>query len=130
MNADVSEWIRLAEMDLSAAHHMFDTFFPQPLEIVCFHSQQAAEKMLKCYLVSQEIEPPKIHDMRKLCEMCIEIESGFNEIFTEAALLTRYAVSLRYPAELGLIENDAEKAMEHADIVMAFVKAILGAEIP
>ena len=125
MNADISEWVRLAEMDLSTARHMFYTFYPIPLEIVCFHSQQTAEKMLKAYLVSQGIEPPKIHDMRKLCDMCIEIEKNFDEIFTEAVLLTRYAVRLRYPIELELIESDASKAIEYADKVMSFVKTLI-----
>ena len=124
MNADISEWIRLAEMDLATARHMFYTSYPKPLEIVCFHSQQTAEKMLKAYLVSQGIEPPKIHDMRKLCEMCLEIEKNLEEIFIEAVLLTRYAVGLRYPAELELIESDAEKAIEYAEKVMSFVKTI------
>ena len=124
-NNDISEWIRLAEMDLATAHHMFNTFHPKPLEVVCFHSQQAAEKMLKCYLVSHEIEPPKTHDMRLLCEMCIEIESKFDEIYSETILLTRYAVRLRYPAELGLVERDAEKAVKNADEIMSFVKMLL-----
>ena len=122
---DVSEWIRLAEMDLSTANHMFNTFHPKPLEIVCFHSQQAAEKMLKCYLVSQKIEPPKTHDMQVLLEMCIEIDNGFNSIYSEAALLTNYAVRFRYPSELELIEQDAVNAIGHANKVMAFVTDML-----
>ena len=125
VNNDMSEWIRLAEMDLSTANHMFKTFHPKPLEIVCFHSQQAAEKMLKCYLVSHEIEPPKTHDMQVLLEMCIEIDNEFDDIYTEATVLTNYAVRFRYPAELELIEQDAEKAIEHAEKVMAFVKQML-----
>ena len=121
-NNDVSEWIRLAEMDLATAHHMFETFHPQPLEIVCFHSQQAAEKIVKCYLVSKGIEPPKTHDMQVLIEMCIELDNTFNEIYVEATTLTNYAVRLRYPTELGLLESDASKAIENADIIISFVK--------
>ena len=124
MNAhnEISEWIRLAEMDLSTAHHMFETFWPKPLEIACFHSQQSAEKMLKCFLVSQAIEPPKTHDMQVLIEMCAEINSGFNDIYEEAATLTNYAVRLRYPAELEIAERDAEDAIKNADKIMLFVK--------
>ncbi|MCL2351373.1 MAG: HEPN domain-containing protein [Firmicutes bacterium] len=122
---DISEWIRLAEMDLATAHHMFKTFHPKPLEVVCFHSQQAAEKIIKCYLVSQGIEPPKIHDMQVLLEMCIESESGFNEIYRETIMLTNFAVRLRYPTELRLLEQDAAKAIENAEKVMVYVKNLL-----
>ena len=111
-------------MDMATARHMFETYHPKPLEIVCFHSQQAAEKMLKCYLISQEIDAPKTHDMRKLCELCIDIEKGFDEIYEPAVLLTRYSVIPRYPAELGLIDQDAAKAIEQADAVVEFVKTL------
>ena len=36
---------------------------------------------------------------------------------------TNYAVRLRYPTELGLTEEDAEKAIGDADTVMGFVRA-------
>ena len=107
---------------MATARHMFETYRPKPLEVVCFHAQQAAEKILKCYLISQEIEAPKTHDMRTLCELCVDIEKGFDNIYEAAILLTRYAVIPRYPAELALIEQDAAKAIEHADEVMDFVK--------
>jgi len=124
MNADSNylEWIRLADMDIATAKHMFLTYHPIPLEIVCFHSQQAAEKMLKCYLVTQNILIPKIHDMQLLCESCIELENKFNEIYESSVMLTRYSVIPRYPAEWGIIEDDAKKAIEDADTVMKFVK--------
>ena len=92
---------------------------------MCFHSQQAAEKMLKCFLVSNQIEPPKTHDMQVLIEMCADVNSDFDMIYEESITLTNYAVRLRYPAELGLIEHDAESAVEIASKVMLFVKDIL-----
>ena len=127
MNADnnLSEWLRLVEMDMATARHMFETYHPKPLEIVCFHAQQAAEKMLKCYLISKKIEAPKTHDMRFLCELCVDIEKSFTKIYEAAVLLTRYSVIPRYPAELGLVEQDAEKAIKHANEVIDFVKAYI-----
>jgi len=49
--SDPKEWIRIAEMDLSSSHYLFENHRPKPLEIICFHTQQAAEKMLECFLV-------------------------------------------------------------------------------
>jgi len=46
----VQEWIRKAELDLKAAERLLeietDDYYPS-----AFHSQQAAEKYLKAYLV-------------------------------------------------------------------------------
>jgi len=38
----IKEWLRFVEMDRSAAYHLFTTMHPKPLEIICFHCQQAA----------------------------------------------------------------------------------------
>ena len=126
MNAEIMEWKRLADMDLVTAKHMFETYRPIPVEIVCFHSQQAAEKMLKCFLVFHEIEPPKTHDLKSLIKMCIEIESEYDTINKEAALLSEYAVLPRYPAEFDLDETDGERAIKSADKIVNYVNELIG----
>jgi len=130
MNAENNPkaWIRIAEMDLSSAHFLFENHHPKPLDIVCFHTQQSAEKMLKCFLVVQNEGFPKIHDLQELCELCAEINDRFNELRSSIVILNRYSVIPRYPNELQIEESDAIKALEHADIVMDFVKGILTAE--
>jgi len=40
------EWFDIAETDLSSAHHLI-TMRPRPIEIICYHCQQSAEKYLK-----------------------------------------------------------------------------------
>lgn len=117
----IEEWVRLANMDLNTATHMFETFRPIPLEVVCFHSQQAAEKMLKCFLVFKGIVPPKTHNLGELLKMCTKYESGFTEITQEAALITDYGVLPRYPAELELEEHDGKTAIKYANKVRDFV---------
>lgn len=127
MNAESNpgEWIRIAEMDLSSARHLFETHHPKPLEIVCFHSQQAAEKMLKCFLIKQSIDFPKTHDLQELCELCAKTNEHFNELRSSIIILNRYSVIPRYPNELQIEEHDAEKALEHAGAVMNFVKGLV-----
>ena len=124
-NNEVNEWVRRADMDLATAFHMNDTFAPKPLEIICYHSQQAAEKIIKCYLVFHGIEPPKTHDIQLLLEKCLEINLDFDDIYNDATTLTNYAVRIRYPFELELTEQDAERALQIAKKVMDFVKSQL-----
>jgi HEPN domain-containing protein len=47
MTQGVKEWYDLAKMDLGAAKHLEAAYYPKPLEIICFHCQQAAKKELK-----------------------------------------------------------------------------------
>ena len=127
MNAESNpgEWVRIAELDLSAAHHLFITHHPKPLEIICFHTQQAAEKMLKCYLVLRNENFPKTHDLQELNELCEKINKNFERIRNSIIILNRYSVIPRYPNELQIEEHDTIKALEHADIIMDFIKKLL-----
>lgn len=59
-----SEWLDFAYMDLSAAEHLL-TMRPLPVEIICYHCEQAAEKFLKATLVQFDREPPKTHDLKE-----------------------------------------------------------------
>ncbi|MCL2053116.1 MAG: HEPN domain-containing protein [Oscillospiraceae bacterium] len=122
---DISKWIKIADNELSSAKHLFETHKPMPCEIVCFLSQQSAEKIIKGYLFSQNIEAPKTHDLEVLCDMCIEVEAGFNAFSRETATLSHYGVLPRYPNEIELTEQDAETALKYADKIMQFVKPLL-----
>ena len=47
MNNEVQQWFTFAQKDLAVAKHLRDTFYPEPMEIICYHCQQAAEKAIK-----------------------------------------------------------------------------------
>lgn len=56
-------WLKFAEEDMALAKALLkEKIYNQ----VCFHSQQAAEKMLKAYLKSKKIVPPRIHSLLEL----------------------------------------------------------------
>lgn len=65
MMPEVKEWYDLASTDLQVAKHLNDAFHPKPLEIICFHCQQAAEKAAKALIVYYGTEGgmPKLHDI-------------------------------------------------------------------
>ena len=53
-----SEWLEMAEMDLGAAEYLLG-MRPIPIEIICYHCEQAAEKLLKGALIYLQIDPQK-----------------------------------------------------------------------
>ena len=73
-----SEWLDLAEMDLGAAEYLLG-MRPVPVEIICYHCEQAAEKMLKGTLAQFGMEPPKTHDLIQLCKLCMERDLTYEE---------------------------------------------------
>ena len=97
MAKDLKEILKLwkikAEHDIKAAEK--ELFSIEPLtDIVCFHAQQAAEKFLKCYLVSKGEVPSKTHNLKELLIKCISFDSEFKEL-EFIVYMTEYAVEMR-----------------------------------
>jgi len=119
--SELQQWIEIANNDLTAAQYMAKNMWPVPLEIICFHCQQAAEKYLKWVLVLHDIDPPKIHDLEELEKLCENIAPQFETIYEKCAVLTEYAVHTRYPDERRLEEHDMNRALEYARLIKGFV---------
>ena len=97
----ISEWLQFADIDLATAEHLSSNMRPQPLEIICYHCQQAAEKYLKGFLFYHGvIEPPKTHNLNLLMDMCLDYGKRFVEIEQACSVLSRYGVQPRYPREI------------------------------
>jgi HEPN domain-containing protein len=93
MPPDVQDWLAKARVDLEAARFL-RTNPNLPGEVAAFHYQQAAEKAIKGILVTQDIVPPRTHDLRALmATMIVPVE--LSEDSAEA--LTPFSVLSRYP---------------------------------
>lgn len=90
------DWLKHAESDLELA-----CIGRKPgilLENLTFHAQQAAEKALKALLLAHHRMLPKTHNIRFLLDQ-IAILTVVPERIQMAALLTDYAVTMRYPGD-------------------------------
>jgi len=116
----VKSWCDFAKDDLITAKYLLG-LHPLKLEIICYHCQQSAEKILKGFLIDKNIDPPKTHDLRLLRRMCGKITDGFDEIEESCVHLTAYGVQPRYPMEIELTESDMRQAIEDADHIMSFI---------
>jgi len=116
----VVEWFKFADIDLASAEYLRG-MHPQPLEIICYHCQQSAEKYLKGFLIySGVMEPPKTHNLDDLCELCYGFDELFSEIRKACSILTAYGVQPRYPNEMLIDESDMKKAIEYAHQIRDF----------
>ena len=119
------EWVRKAENDFKTAKFLCQTG-PDFDDGTAFHSQQAAEKYLKAFLVLHQIEFPKTHDIEALLKLAGKADDKIPEILRETAMLTPYGVDYRYPGEFPEVtRNDAERALLLADRVRAEVRTRL-----
>ena len=115
------DWYRFGDMDLEAAETLRDYSSQKPLEIICYHCQQSAEKYLKGYLIENGEKAPRTHDLRLLQGLCYKIDPTFDDIADACDALTIYSIQPRYPAESHIGEKESFQAISEAKTVRAFV---------
>jgi len=94
-----------------------------PYGPMCFHSQQYAEKSIKAKLPDMGTVPPKTHDLLMLSKMFPPSDIR-EKILENAAILTPYAVDIRYSVSVSDISHPEEEASEVYTTAIEFVELL------
>lgn len=107
----VREWITLADQDEASARYLAG-MRPMPLEVICFHCQQAVEKTMKAALAKYELEIPRTHDLLELLDLVTVLFPSIASLEPNLLGLNDFAVVVRYPSHVPLEEQDALDALK------------------
>lgn len=88
-----------------------------PLDTVCFHIQQTAEKLLKALLASRGIEYPLTHDLRRLLLLAVPEFPTLDEFQACLPGYTVFALAMRYEESM---EPRLEEVLSAYEIVKRF----------
>lgn len=114
------EWARYADEDIIMVRFALEENGPP--NQMCFHSQQAAEKYLKGFLIAHGREFDKSHLLRYLLELCEEIDKDFMELRNDVIYLTQFYIETRYPGDIPEFSFDEGKqAFESSLRIKEFV---------
>ena len=117
----VLQWFAKAEKDFDLARHLVSEGC-RYREAIAFHSQQAAEKLLKGFLALHQTDFPKTHNLGELLDRVARIHAGLADSLRDITALNPYGVEYRYPGDFpDLTHDDAEEAFRLADKVWAAV---------
>ena len=120
MSIEYREWINYAEKDFVAAEFLMTATSP-PIEIICYHCQQSAEKILKAFLIKNDIIPPRTHDLNLLINECYKIDNEVSILKKECNRLNDFGVNTRYPNNLDLIFDDAKIALKDSEKIKTYI---------
>ena len=97
-----------------------------PCDMVCFHCQQAAEKLLKAFLAAKGTPPPRTHDLLALLEAILPLAPSAEGLREALSILMPYAVSARYPDDEEDMPTlaDAHEARQSAQRVFEWLTAL------
>ena len=120
------EWSKKAEGDYTAAATLWQAENPV-YDAICFHAQQCLEKYLKAWLVEQEIDFPKTHDLEALAKQCLPSLPDLAALMDALRFLTSFAVEIRYPGTFAE-RQDAEDCWQTSVQARALIRRRLGHE--
>ena len=84
MSAKLPElWLKYADDDLAGAEILLNE---KIYNIVCFHCQQAVEKLLKSIIAAYGQEIPRIHNLIRLTSICEELHGDSFALDDEALI--------------------------------------------
>lgn len=118
------EWFDSGTSDLSYAEIGLKEkkIFPQ----IAFLSQQVAEKFLKGFLVLNNIEPTRVHDLPKLLDECVKINPELEKIRNACELLTGFYVETRYPPDISdYTKEEIKEAFNKAEFVKEIMESLI-----
>lgn len=120
------QWLKFVNDDIRSAEILLREGI---FNMVCFHSQQAAEKSFKAFLRHHNQNIPFIHILEELCKRCIKIDPSFSQFMDDCMALDIFYQPTRYPeAPTGSLpdglpnKEQAEATLQMAKNIFAFVR--------
>ena len=116
----------LAETDFEAARIGLE--HDSPLNTVCFHLQQATEKLLKTLITCQNLEYPVTHNLLALLDILRDHFPGLEKFRETLPGFTRYAVEMRYDRSAYPSRAEAMEALVIVQELRAVIHKLLPPE--
>lgn len=118
-------WLAKADSDLRTVQAAL-ALDPPETEIAAFHCQQSVEKCLKALLVAYDVDPPRVHDLGVLLEMCSDQGHDLTDLRAAILDLNPFAVQFRYPTEEPAPEEEEVQAgLDAAESIRRRVQSLL-----
>ena len=127
-------WMRYANADYDLVQHLyFGDYYPKPLEIICYHCQQAAEKAVKAVIAyfGNQGGMPKLHDIQFLLMQIrnlVKAKTGADideTLLDQAAELTKYGVAPRYPNAMEIGDPETRRAVQNAGSILEWARSVV-----
>lgn len=105
------DWLRIAEKDLKRVDRLLAEHDP---ELAGFCLQQAAEKFLKSFLLSQGWQLRRIHNLDALLDDAVTYDASLEEFRSVCQKVSGFYLVERYPfvVETGITEEDVRTSLE------------------
>ena len=85
MKEETKKWIAKALNDYKTAEKLLKLPENEVItDTLCFHCQQTVEKLLKAFLVENDINFGKVHSLEYLIKLCSTVDKEFEKLYEVA----------------------------------------------
>lgn len=126
MKKETEEWLKIALEDYESAKYLHKK---RLYRMVCYHSQQMVEKILKSILIEREVDFARTHNILDLRNAVMQFGYIIN-LSDEDAVFLNSIYRSRYPSDLGLLpsgepkKEDAQRALNIAKVIFDYIKTL------
>lgn len=116
-----ADWIRIAEKDLGRVEHLLNV---QDAEAAGFFLQQAVEKFLKAFLLSQGWKLERIHDLEALLNAALAYDPSLEPFRSACQKITGFYFVERYPfiIRASITEGDVRSALGRVEKLVEMLR--------
>ena len=117
------ELIGMAERDIVNVKLLIDKkFYPEDYmySVICFHTTQAVEKLLKSFIISNNKTVEKIHDLDILQKSAMEIDNSFLKIMDNCLLLNEYGPKIKYSTGNQITKHNIDEIIKSLNAICNF----------
>lgn len=117
-----TDWLRIAEKDWKRVNQILET---KDAEAAGFFLQQATEKFLKAFLLSNGWQLKRIHDLEPLLNEALLFDASLEQYRAVIQKISGFYFVERYPfiLETGLTEEDVQKAFTHVEGLIEVIRS-------
>jgi len=87
---------------------------------IVYHTSMAAEKFLKGYLIKNNFEVQKIHDITFLRDQASNADAKFNELIEECNYINRFGAMVKYNNSVKIAEDTVVNAIKYLEKIYNF----------
>lgn len=98
-STDYTKWLERAEQDLRLIEIIYKEGLAGLEDSFCYMCQQAAEKLLKAFIIKNEKSVPRSHELLYLLGICKKYDAAILALTDALTVLNEYSVSARYPSD-------------------------------
>jgi len=97
-------------------------FYPADLmyNVICLHSTQAVEKLLKSYIIGNGKNIEKIHNLDDLQKAAMKIDASFKEIGGDCVSLNEFVPNVKYSNEKTITKQKINHIVKSLETICNF----------